>query len=121
MTKRLLLVEDHEDLRRTIGCFLSEHFTVLSAKNGLEAMSVLSKGIIPDVIVTDSTMPEMDGATLLHHLRSSGWWADIPVFVLGANEDASEAQHFERLGAHGYFAKPFSPVQLKEKILDLIP
>ncbi|HLP93109.1 MAG TPA: response regulator [Saprospiraceae bacterium] len=121
MTKRLLLVEDHEDLRRTIGSYFSEHFTVLSAKNGVEAMGVLSKGIIPDVIVTDSSMPEMDGATLLHHLRNSGWWADIPVFVLGANETDSEAQYFERLGAHGYFAKPFSPVKLKEQIMNLIP
>ncbi|MBL7808773.1 MAG: response regulator [Saprospiraceae bacterium] len=119
MAKRLLLVEDHEDLRRTLGSFLSKHFTVSGARNGFEALGRLSKGEIPDVIITDSSMPEMDGATFLFHLRSSGMWAAIPVFVLGANDDDMEAQQFERLGAHGYFPKPFSPGKLQEKILDL--
>ncbi|MCC7467234.1 MAG: response regulator [Saprospiraceae bacterium] len=120
MTRRLLLVEDHEDLRRTLGCYLSQCFTVLSAANGLEALTRLSKGEFPDIIVTDSSMPEMDGATLLYQLRSSGLWSDIPVLVLGAANDDAERLRFKQLGAHAYFPKPFSPGLLQEKILDLL-
>ena len=71
MSRRLLLVEDHDGLRRIIGNFLSENFDVVGAKNGLEAMSWLSKGVMPDIIVTDTTMPEIDGAALLSNLRCS--------------------------------------------------
>jgi CheY-like chemotaxis protein len=120
MAKRLLLVEDHDDLRRTIGSYLSQCFTVLGASNGLEALIRLSKGEIPDVIVTDSSMPEMDGATLLYQLRCSGLWADIPVLVLGAANDDAEWLRFEQLGAQAYFPKPFSPGRLQEKIMDLL-
>ena len=122
MSKRLLLVEDHDGLRRIIGNFLSENFDVLGAKNGLEAMSWLSKGIMPDVIVTDTTMPEIDGASLLSNLRCSGLWADIPVVVLGSGctDNAAEAHQFKMLGAYEYFAKPFSPNRLQDRLMDII-
>ncbi|MBC7774970.1 MAG: response regulator [Phycisphaerae bacterium] len=122
MSRRLLLVEDHDGLRRIIGNFLSEKFDVVGAKNGLEAMSWLSKGVMPDVIVTDTAMPVLDGAALLFNLRCSGLWADIPVVVLGSGntDDAAEEQRFKMLGAYGYFAKPFSPTQLQNRLIDIV-
>lgn len=122
MNRSLLLVEDHDGLRRIIGSFLSEKFNVVGAKNGLEAMSWLSKGVMPDIIVTDSAMPEIDGATLLSNLRCSGLWADIPVVVLGSgsSDDAAEEQRFKMLGAYEYFAKPFSPSRLQDRLMDII-
>lgn len=122
MNRRLLLVEDHDGLRRIIGNFLSDNFEVVGAKNGLEAMSWLSKGMMPDIIVTDSSMPEIDGATLLTNLRCSGLWADIPVVVLGSgNSDAdSEERQFKKLGAYEYFAKPFSPIRLQDRLMDIV-
>ncbi len=123
MTRSLLLVEDHDGLRKIIGNFLSDKFDVLGAKNGLEAMSWLSKGVMPDVIVTDTSMPELDGAALLSNLRCSGLWADIPVVVLGSgtNGDEHAEEHLYRnLGAYDYFAKPFSPTQLQDRLIDII-
>lgn len=119
MSKQLLLVEDHDGLRRVIGSFLSKNFKVVGAKNGLEAMRWLQKGVQPDIIITDSAMPELDGAALLSNLRCSGLWADIPVVVLGSGKD-DEAQQFMRLGAYEYFPKPFSPTRLEERLIDII-
>lgn len=122
MSRRLLLVEDHDGLRRIIGRFLSEKFDVVGAKNGLEAMSWLSKGMMPDIIVTDSAMPEIDGAALLSNLRCSGLWADIPVVVLGSgsSDDGAEERRFKMLGAYEYFAKPFSPTRLQDRLIDIV-
>lgn len=120
MNRRLLLVEDHDGLRRVIGSFLSEKFDVVGAKNGLEAMTWLQKGVMPDVIVTDSAMPELDGAALLSNLRCSGLWADIPVVVLGNTDDEDEVNRFKLLGAYAYFSKPFSPVQLQNQLMDIV-
>lgn len=120
MNRRLLLVEDHDGLRRVIGSFLSEKFDVIGAKNGLEAMIWLSKGIVPDIIVTDSAMPEIDGAGLITNLRCSGLWANIPVVVLGSGNDETEEKKFRMLGACDYFPKPFSPVLLQDKLMDIV-
>lgn len=121
MNRRLLLVEDHDGLRRIIGRFLSEKFDVVGAKNGLEAMGWLSKGMVPDIIVTDASMPELDGAALLSNLRCSGLWADIPVVVLGnSTDDEAEAHRFKTLGAYEYFAKPFSPTLLQDRLIDIV-
>lgn len=120
MNRRLLLVEDHDGLRRVIGSFLSEKFDVVGAKNGLEAMTWLSKGMMPDIIVTDSAMPEIDGAALLFNLRCSGLWANIPVVVLGNTDDEAEERRFKMLGAYEYFAKPFSPMLLQDRLMDIV-
>ena len=122
MNKRLLLVEDHDGLRRIIGSFLSKEFEVVGAKNGLEAMCWLQNGVQPDIIITDSAMPELDGAALLSNLRCSGMWADIPVVVLGSGkgDETMEAQQFMQLGAYEYFPKPFSPTRLQERLMDII-
>ncbi|MCB0524587.1 MAG: response regulator [Saprospiraceae bacterium] len=120
MLRRVLLVEDHDGFRQVLGKFLSEKFDVIGAKNGLEAISWLSNGLVPDVIVTDKDMPEIDGSELLQQLRASGIWSQVPVVVIGESNDGAEAGHYYRsLGAQEYFSKPFDPFQLQEKLLKL--
>ncbi len=121
MLRRVLLVEDHDSLRQLLGKFLSNKFEVVGAKNGLEAMTWLSKGMVPDVIITDNEMPEIDGADLLRQLRCTGLWANIPVVVLGEVEDsASETIRYKSLGAKDFIKKPFNPMALQEKIIQLV-
>lgn len=121
MLRKVLLVEDHDSLRCLLGKFLSEKFDVVSARDGLEAMSWLSTGMVPDVIVTDHDMPEMNGAELLNQLRCTGLWSKIPVVVLGTDDaQKQDYLYFKTLGAQHFFKKPFSPIALQEKLLQLI-
>lgn len=115
----MLLVEGHDSLRRLIGAFLSQQFEVAGAKNGLEAMSRLSQGFFPDVIVTDARVPDLGGTQFLANLRCSGLFADIPVVVIGGSDNDGEEQRFKQLGARDYFRKPFSPVKLQDSLLRL--
>jgi len=115
------LVEDHDSLRRLLGNFLSDNFDVVGAKNGLEAITWLSKGVVPDVIVTNNEMPEIDGANLLRQLRCTGLWSNIPVVVMGEVEDSDqETLRYKALGAQAFFNRPFSPITLQEKLLQII-
>lgn len=114
-------MEDHDSLRRLLGNFLSDKFDVVGAKNGLEAITWLSKGIVPDIIITDNEMPELDGANLLRQLRCTGLWSNIPVVVMGEVEDSDrETLRYQALGARAFFNRPFSPIALQEKILQLV-
>lgn len=104
-----------------MGNFLSDEFEVIGAKNGLEAMTWLSKGISPDIIITDRHMPEMDGDHLIRQLRCTGMWSDIPVVVLGESDnDAQMSSHYTALGACAFFLKPFNPLVLREKLHQLV-
>lgn len=118
MNKKILLVEDHDGLRRLIGTFLSKQFDVIGAKNGLEALGKLSQGFFPDAIVTDVRMPDLNGTQLLSQLQCSGLFADIPVVVISGSENDDE-RHFKQLGARDYFRKPFSPVKLKDCLIQI--
>ncbi|MBV6439625.1 MAG: Chemotaxis protein CheY [Saprospiraceae bacterium] len=119
MNRKILLVEDHDSLRQVIGAFLSNCFDVTGAKNGLEAMSHLSRGFVPDVIVTDAMMPGLNGFQFLANLRCSGLYANIPVVVISGSCNDEEAARFQQLGVRAYFRKPFNPVQLQERLAQI--
>lgn len=119
MNRKVLLVEDHDSLRRVIGTFLSNRFDVTGAKNGLEAMGHLSRGFVPDVIVTDAMMPDLNGFQFLANLRCSGMYAGIPIVVISGSCNDEEAARFRQLGVTDYFSKPFSPIQLQERLVQI--
>lgn len=120
MLRRVLLVDDHDSLRHVLGNFLSDTFEVVGAKDGLEAISWLSKGMLPDVIVTDNEMPEIDGANLLKQLQCTGLWSNIPVVVMGETDDNNgEMLRYKSLGAMDFVKKPFNPLTLQEKLIQL--
>ena len=119
MRRKVLFVEDHDSLRYVIGAFLSKNFEVTGAKNGLEAMSHLSQGLVPDAIITDALMPLMNGFQFLANLQCSGMYAGIPVIVISGSCNDEEELRFKQLGVDGYFQKPFSPVQLQDRLLQI--
>ncbi|MCA0236724.1 MAG: response regulator [Bacteroidetes bacterium] len=120
MNKKVLLIEDHDNLRYIIGAFLSKKFEVVGARNGLEAMGWLSKGVLPDVIISDARMPELDGASFLSNLRCSGLFSKIPVVIISGADSHEEEQQFQQLGISGYFRKPFNPVQLQDQLIRIV-
>lgn len=120
MNRKILLVEDHDSLRQVIGAFLSHRFEVTGAKNGLEAMGHLSQGFLPDVIVTDAMMPGLNGFQFLANLRCSGMYSNIPVVVITGSCNDDEAARFRQLGVRDYFHKPFNPLQLQERLAQIV-
>ena len=96
--KKILLVDD-DDLLRGIytNRFHDDGFDVITAKNGREAMEILEKGDIPDIIFTGIIMPEMSGFELISKLKAVPSLADIPVAISshrGLAEDRKKAQDF---------------------------
>ncbi len=120
MNRIILLVEDHDSLRYLMGAFLSRQFEVVGAKNGLDAMIWLGKGVIPDVIVTDVNMPGLSGAELLVNLRCSGIYSNIPVVVVSGSSNEEEEVHVRQLGACDYIRKPFSPTTLQDRLKQIV-
>jgi ligand-binding sensor domain-containing protein/signal transduction histidine kinase/CheY-like chemotaxis protein/AraC-like DNA-binding protein len=103
----VLLVEDNPDVRLFICGFLQDHHEVIMADNGLKGWE-LAKEHIPDMIISDVMMPEMDGFTLCNKLKGDERTNHIPVILLTAR--ASDSSHVEglKMGADIYLSKPFS-------------
>ncbi len=120
---KVLIVDDSSVMRKIVerslrqaGLTLSE---VLEASNGAEGLAAVEKGGL-DMIFSDINMPVMDGLEFLKSLSTVSGASGVPVVMIST--EGSEARVVEALsnGAKGYLRKPFTPEQVKERIIPLL-
>lgn len=115
MTK-VLVIEDEEILRESILNILNINgFSAIEAGDGQSGLQ-LAKEVVPDLILCDVKMPELDGFEVLKALRQDPLTADIPLLFLTAGNIQNVVQQGQQLGATGYLTKPFTTAQLLEAI-----
>ena len=109
----ILIVDDEPRIRDFVSINLElEHYGVIEASNGLEALEQLRENL-PDLVVMDVMMPEMDGFETLRHIREV---SNIPVIMLTVRQNDQDKIHGLDLGADDYIAKPFNPGELLSRI-----
>lgn len=115
----LLLVEDNEDIRSYIKTCLGNQYRYSEARHGREGLDK-AQTEIPDLILSDLMMPEMDGLELCHEIKKDGRTNHIPFIMLTAK--AAEESKIEGLqtGADDYLIKPFNKAELLLKVRNLI-
>ena len=111
----LLVVEDNADLRTFLEAILRSEYNVLLAENGKKGLEMARK-YIPDFILTDVTMPVMDGITMIHYIKQDTNIAHIPVIILSAKASVEDHLKGFEEGIDGYLTKPFSATYLKGRI-----
>ncbi|HEU0304721.1 MAG TPA: response regulator [Gaiellaceae bacterium] len=115
---RLLVVDDHPSLRMLLRTtFEIIDIEVDEAGSAAEAMQRVAANV-PDVIVLDVALPDVDGITLCGRLRSQPSTADVPIVLLTGASDASDEEG-RAAGASAFIRKPFSPLELLETIEEL--
>lgn len=121
MTERVLIVEDDPDLRDLIAFnFESKGFEIDTADDGEEALALLeAANDLPDAIVLEILLPEIDGIELLRRCSSDDRLAAIPTIVLSAVGDEETVAEAYELGADDYLTKPFSPNELITRVTHL--
>ncbi len=114
--KRVLLIEDNEDLRENTTEILTlAQYDVLTATNGKEGVEIALKEK-PDIIVCDIMMPILDGYGVLHLLSKNSETSHIPFIFLTAKADQMDFRKGMDMGADDYVTKPFDDVQLLNAI-----
>ena len=116
---RILIVEDNDDLRNFIRYPLQADFDVMLAANGAEAWEIVQKQM-PDLVVSDVMMPEMDGFELCRLMKSTFETSHIPVILLTSLSGQAEQLHGFGLGADDYLTKPFDMPLLVQRIKSII-
>lgn len=113
--KTILVVEDHSELRGYLRDVLSDRFNVKTTANGKDGLTV-AKSILPDIIITDVMMPEMDGYEFCRNLKKDPEVNFIPVIMLTARADEKDELAGLEKGADAYITKPFN----EEKLLKTV-
>jgi Signal transduction histidine kinase len=116
---RILVVEDNDDLRNFMFHALRSDFEVLLADDGAEAWSIIQKQM-PDLVVSDVMMPNMDGFELCRLMKSSYETSHIPVILLTALSGKAEQLQGLGLGADDYLTKPFDIAVLTQRIKTIV-
>jgi CheY-like chemotaxis protein len=114
--KNLLIIEDHDSIRHLLGVMLNKNFSVTTKKDGIEGLVWLGDGNLPDLILLDMHMPEMDGISFLQQVKSSGFFKQIQVIIISANDNEHDLKYAYELGVRRIFKKPFNPLNLQQEI-----
>lgn len=117
---KVLVVEDNAELRVYIYNCLINRYEVRDASNGREAMRMMEEGWIPDMIVTDLMMPEMNGIELINNVRNDFNISHIPIVLITAKHENDTQLKAMKYGADGYIAKPFTMELLIAKIDNML-
>jgi len=111
--KLILIVDDEARMRRFIQMNLElEGYRVIEGENGLEAIDRVREDL-PDLVLMDVMMPEMDGFEALEIIRET---SIVPVIMLTVRDDESDKIKGLELGADDYITKPFSPRELSSRV-----
>lgn len=110
--ENLLIVEDNNDLLLFLKHFLGHNFNIITANNGTEGLAAAQK-ILPDIIITDVMMPQMDGLEMTRMLKNDIQTSHIPVIILTAKSDIENEMEGLETGADYFLKKPFHPHQLE--------
>jgi two-component system chemotaxis response regulator CheY len=116
MKKTLLALDDELSILKILDFYFNKSYTVVAKQNGKDALEWMQQGVIPDVIIADVNMPEINGLDFIRQIRASGFFKNVPLIMLSGNEGTSDKIKCLKAGADDYVIKPFNPEELEARI-----
>jgi len=118
--KKILLVDDSDIHLMIAENILKEKYEVTTAKSGKEALGFLSKGLIPNLILLDVLMPDMDGWETYNKIKGLSLLRDVPIVFLTTLDGEREKMYASRIGANDLITKPYSADELLKRVENII-
>lgn len=112
----ILYADDNLDMRQYITRVFAEKYTVMTVTSGQEVWSLISEGLVPDLVMMDVLMPELDGMELLKRLKDSELTFNVPVILLSSCASEEDMVNGMKMGADDYIQKPFSACTLRARV-----
>jgi CheY-like chemotaxis protein len=121
MTKRVLIVDDEEDIREVVRVSLEEFagWLTLTSGSGVEGLQIARREPV-DAILMDVSMPDMDGFQMCEELQADPLTCKIPVIVLTAKVLPHDRQRLMALDVAGIITKPFDPITIWHQIAEIM-
>lgn len=117
---KILIADDHEGMRSLVRMTLDNgRFDILEAAEGREALEIALREH-PDLVFLDWSMPLLSGIEVCLELRANPVTAAVRVVLLTGHVEEREREAGLAAGAHGYITKPFSPLDLLDKVVEVL-
>lgn len=113
--KKILVIDDNKATLAMAKQALADEFSVIAVISGFQALKYLEREI-PDLILLDLNMPEMDGKQTMLKIRENDKWNDIPIIVLTVENNPQNEVECIDMGAVDFISKPFVPKVMKSRI-----
>ena len=118
--KTILLADDEPNLRLLVSTTLSDPaYRILEAKDGQDALEA-ARAEHPDLIVLDWMMPRLSGIDVARELNSDPLTKGIPIIMLTARAQQADRDAGESAGVRAFLVKPFSPLELLERVDEVL-
>src|SRR6516165_1340759 len=114
--KVLLLVDDDADNLQVVHSILKDKYKMRVAMSGAKALDLARVEPVPDLILLDVMMPEMDGYEVCSRLKADQTTREIPIIFLTSQTSADDETHGFEVGAVDYVHKPFSPAVVRARV-----
>jgi CheY-like chemotaxis protein len=116
MKKRILAIDDSKAIRFLLQTLFSKNYQVITAADGCSAINWLSQNDLPDLIIADPQLPDMQNWELIEQLSTSGLYENIPMIVLSALGQTETEKKCLEYNIPDFFTKPFNPIDLMETV-----
>ncbi|MDR2596712.1 MAG: methyl-accepting chemotaxis protein [Treponema sp.] len=118
--KKILIVDDDDIHLEMVGTVLRNEYDVTSAKSGKEAINLFYQGLVPQLILLDLIMPDMDGWDTYKRIKAISGLHDTPIAFFTTSNDPKDIQHAYEIGAVDYFKKPYDKDDLLHRVKKII-
>jgi CheY-like chemotaxis protein len=120
MKRKILVIDDSKAIRFLLETVLGKSYHVITAADGSSGMYHLTQRNLPDLIIADPQLPDMQDWELIEYLSSSCLYGHIPLAVLSSFNKQETSMKVMELGLNHYFLKPFNPLDLSEAVKKLL-
>ena len=117
---RILAIDDEPSVLMIIQHFFKEKYDVVVMNKAEDGIKWMQEGNLPDIIICDLTMPEINGMEVVQMIRSSGFFSTIPLIMLSATESSEQKIQVLNAGADDFMIKPFNPKELEARINSIL-
>lgn len=117
---QILAIDDEPSMLMIIQHFFKEKFVVEVKSTAEDALKWMQQGNIPDLIICDLNMPDINGGEMVKLVRSSGFISSIPFIILSATESSEQKIQALNAGADDFMVKPFNRKELEARINSLL-
>ena len=117
---RILAIDDEPSVLMIIQHFFKEKYDVVVMNKAEDGIKWMQEGNLPDIIICDLTMPEINGMEVVQMIRSSGFFSTIPLIMLSATESSEQKIQVLNAGADDFLVKPFNHKELEARINSIL-
>lgn len=120
MAKLILIIDDDPLIRQLLKSFLGKDYKIELKSDGQQAIYWLKSGNVPDLILLDMEMPEMNGRVFIHRIKTSAIHKNIPIVIISGTTSNLVKNSFMKAGAADYIVKPFQQEELNNVVNNIL-